>query len=462
MRFSIAALLTAFLALLMAGPALSQGEGRKVALVIGNAAYQHANPLRNPVNDSRAIAGMFQELGFDVRLVLDADRNTLTAAIGDFSQQATDADVAVLYYAGHGLSLEGRNFLVPVDSDIQRAADVRLGAALDAEVAIEQALAGAKVKLVFLDACRNNPFVDQIKRSLGTTRASSVVNGLSKMDSGDGTLIAFSTAPGQTALDGSGALSPFAEAMLKDLAEPGLEVRLAMTKVRADVEAITGNQQTPWESTNLTGFFYFRPVVAAPTPAPSPAAAPNSDTVAALDLEYWKSVKDSAEPALFEAYLLKFPQGVYRALAEARIKQLAQQAGPKTDPAATVEKPEVEPAPPPPVAIPEPDPPKPLVTKSPVKSKPERQKSELKKTPVKPVSPDKGSSAKAAGTSADALYLSKNIRLNSGVWSVPPGATKLGPRSFTRNFGVVYKGRSYACHALGMTTGSNRVTCSAK
>lgn len=454
--------------------------GRKVALVIGNSAYQHANPLRNPANDARAMAKLFGELGFEAKLVLDADRTSLMSALGDFNQVATGSDAAIFYYAGHGLSLDNRNYLVPVDSDIQRATDVRLGAAVDAEVAIDQALADAKVKLVFLDACRNNPFVEQIKRSIGSTRAASISSGLAEMKSGEGTLIAFSTAPGQTALDGSGELSPFAEAMLKELAEPGLEVRLAMTKVRADVETSTMSQQTPWESTNLTGFFYFKEAVAV-APSAEPPAVSSPDTTAQLDLEYWRSVKDSDNPSLINSYLTKFPGGVYRPLAEARLQQLehatSAKANPEPAPAVsnTTEEaplqPETKSVTPAVPAVPEAATPAKLKTpkdtrkgvegvasqaKAKVKAKPPADAPEPNvKPPKKPVA-----EKAAPGSANDAAMLSKAIRMNSGVWTIPAGASKIGAKGYTRSFVVVYKGRQYSCHSLGTGGGSTRASCS--
>lgn len=456
---------------------------KKVALVIGNSAYQHANPLRNPANDAKAMAKLFGELGFDVKLVLDADRAGLMGVLGDFSQLAMGSDAAIFYYAGHGLSLDNRNFLIPVDSDIQRATDVRLGAAVDAEVAIEQALGDAKVKLVFLDACRNNPFVDQIKRSIGSTRAASISSGLAEMKSGEGTLIAFSTAPGQTAIDGSGELSPFAEAMLKELAEPGLEVRLAMTKVRADVEQSTMSQQTPWESTNLTGFFYFREAVTE-LPATEALAASSPDTTAQLDLEYWRSVKDSDNPSLISSYLARFPGGVYRQLAEARLKQLGQEAAPEgasAKPTPTAPAPKEQPATLPDMSSEPPAEQTPVVEPQPAaKLKPQKNvkkdtsvssaEEKVKRKPQLPAAvpekivkqPKKPAAEKkvAMGTPNDAAVLSRSIRLNSGVWSLPAGASRIGPKTATPNFVVVYKGRQYGCRSRGVGSGSARVSCS--
>lgn len=312
--------LTLVLSLLIAPSAFAE---RRVALVIGNSEYEHANALKNPRNDTEAVSKMFTLLGYDVHLKLDVDRQEMTSAISQFSQISQGADVAIFYYAGHGISVDGRNYLVPIDGDIRNAAEVKLGAAVDAELAIDQALSDANVKLVFLDACRDNPFVDQIKRSLKATRSNSITSGLSEMKSGSGTLIAFSTAPGQVALDGEGERSPFAEALLTHLSEPGLEVRLAMTKVRAEVEAKTGGRQIPWESTNLTGFYYFRDAPAKPEVQNEDVPAAHSlEITSDAEIEYWRSVKDSNSIAMLEAYMMKFPNGLYSSIAELLIDQL--------------------------------------------------------------------------------------------------------------------------------------------
>ncbi|WP_395664192.1 caspase domain-containing protein [Aestuariivirga sp.] len=299
---------------------------KRVALVIGNSAYEHTSQLKNPTNDARSVVALFSKHGFDTELKLDLDRRSFIQALSDFTHRAEGADVAIFYYAGHGVSLDGRNYLIPTDSVINRAIEVKLGAGVDAELAIDQALANAKVKLIFLDACRDNPFVEQIKRSLGTTRSVSVASGLSEMKSGAGTLISFSTAPGQVALDGEGETSPFAAALVKHLSEPGLEIRLAMTKVRGDVEKETEGKQVPWESTNLTGFYYLSeiPPQELGLLEDAPSENESKDTAARLEAEteFWRSIKDSTDPLLFKSYLNIYPGGVFRPIAEARLKEL--------------------------------------------------------------------------------------------------------------------------------------------
>jgi len=411
------------------------------------------------------LSKLFTDLGYDVHLVIDANRETFTKVLGDFNQSAAGADAAIFYYAGHGLSLDGHNYLIPVDSDIERATDVRLGAAVDAEVAIDQALSDAKVKLVFLDACRNNPFIEQIKRSLGSTRAVSVSSGLSEMKSGEGTLIAFSTAPGQTALDGEGSLSPFAEALLKNLGEPGLEVRLAMTKVRADVERTTGSKQTPWESTNLTGFYYFKPPVISPAQSVSIVTPDNgstsANTSAELDLEYWRSVKDSTDPILLQSYITKFPNGVYRALAESRVRSLtifpepvdnstaAQSSATSKSKMKPIEQNSTKP--------------QKKTEASPQTIKPESAKVKNLAVPLKLEQKKRlGSKASAPTESTDmSRFLSGSVLPREPhVWTLPSGAQKLSDSGSAAT--IRYKGRQYRCVVAASGAATRRARCSSQ
>jgi hypothetical protein len=190
-------------------------------------------------------------------------------------------------------------------------------------------MADAKVKLVFLDACRDNPFADKI-RSAARTRSVTVASGLAEMRSSEGTLIAFATGPGQTALDGKqGENSPFTRALLKNIAEPGVEIRHALTNVRAQVSDETSKQQLPWENTNLTGFFYMNQAAAAPaatagigTPG---AAVAQTNASNDIELEFWRSARSSDKPEEYSAYLTRYPSGNFAGLARARIAAL--QAG---------------------------------------------------------------------------------------------------------------------------------------
>src|SRR5437773_2268093 len=195
----------------------------------------------------------------------------------------------------------GTNYLLPVDADIKSEMDVKLGAAINIDLTLDQTMSDAKVKLVFLDACRDNPFAAKIK-SNSATRSVAVGSGLAEMKSGEGTLIAFATGPGQTALDGQeGTNSPFTRALLANLTQPVVEIQQAMTKVRAQVNEETNKGQLPWGHTNLIGSVYLNPVAApaanAAAPASSgPAVVGSISGGSDVELEFWRSIKESNKP----------------------------------------------------------------------------------------------------------------------------------------------------------------------
>src|SRR6201999_985967 len=226
---------------------------KRVAFVVGNGAYKNVATLPNPPIDAKAMASVLRNVGFDVVEGTNLARDTMTERLLEFGKKAQGADVAVFFYAGHGIAISGTNYLLPVDADIKSEMDVKLGAAINIDLTLDQTMSDAKVKLVFLDACRDNPFAAKIK-SNATTRSVSVGSGLAEMKSGEGTLIAFATGPGQTALDGQGGgNSPFTRALIDNITQPGVEIQQAMTKVRAEVNEQTNKGQLPWGHTNLIG-----------------------------------------------------------------------------------------------------------------------------------------------------------------------------------------------------------------
>lgn len=321
----------ALMALAVTWSTASQAE-RRVALVIGNGGYKNVPGLPNPPKDAVAMAALLRNLGFDVVTGSDLNRDGMSDRLRTFADKADGADVALFFYAGHGISLEGKNYLLPVDANLKNEFDVKMGGPIDVEVMLQQTMSSAKVKLVFLDACRDNPFVEQISRSV-KTRSLTVSSGLSEMKSGEGTLLAFATGPGQVALDGRDGHSPFTTALLHNLSEPGMEIRLALTKVRAEVTEITQKKQLPWENTNLTGFFFMNPTatgnaatvgnpdgkVASLQPAAPAQAQPAGSNV---EVEFWRSVKDSKHPEELNAYLTRYPSGEFSSIARARLAEL--------------------------------------------------------------------------------------------------------------------------------------------
>jgi uncharacterized caspase-like protein len=311
-------ILSAICMLFTAGAASAE---KRVAFVVGNGAYKNVAPLPNPSVDAKAIAATLRNVGFEVVEGSNLTRDKMTERLLDFGKKAQGADVALFFYAGHGIAISGTNYLLPIDADIKSEMDVKLGAAINIDLTLEQTMGDAKVKLVFLDACRDNPFAAKIK-SNSATRSVNVQTGLAEMKSGEGTLIAFATGPGQTALDGQeGGNSPFTRALLANLTQPGIEIQQAMTKVRAQVNEETSKGQLPWGHTNLIGSVYLN---GAPAPGAVAAAAPAAGASKASDveLEFWRSIKDSNKPEELNAYLSNYPNGQFRSLALSRIASL--------------------------------------------------------------------------------------------------------------------------------------------
>jgi uncharacterized caspase-like protein len=312
---------------------------KRVAFVVGNGAYKNVAQLPNPPVDAKAMAATLRNVGFDVVEGTNLTRDTMTEKLLEFGKRAQGADVAVFFYAGHGIAISGTNYLLPIDADIKSEMDVKLGAAINIDLTLDQTMGDAKVKLVFLDACRDNPFAAKIKSN--ATRSVSVQQGLAEMKSGEGTLIAFATGPGQTALDGQeGNNSPFTRALIDHITKPGIEIQQAMTEVRAQVNEETNKGQLPWGHTNLIGSVYLNPAPAPAAPATvnaalapaspgaAPAAAASTSPGTDVELEYWRSVKETNKPEELNAYLSSYPNGQFRALALARLAAI--ENGPST------------------------------------------------------------------------------------------------------------------------------------
>ena len=240
----------------------ARDAGRRVALAIGNGAYGNVSALANPPNDARAVARELRRMGFEVSEGIDLDHAAMKRLIGDFLRGAATARTAVVFYAGHGMQIDGKNYLVPVDGKLAG------GTNLAAEMTeVDTILAGLddqiRTNIVILDACRDNPLAQRLVAEAGTTRSIGVRSGLAAPSGlgagatlGAGTLIAFATAPGQVALDGDGANSPFSAALVRHIGTPGLEVQQMLTRVRAEVVAATKTRQVPWSNSSLLGEVY--------------------------------------------------------------------------------------------------------------------------------------------------------------------------------------------------------------
>lgn len=295
----------------------------RVALVIGNGNYQHATPLPNPVNDARAVAEVLRDIGFDITEGVDLDRTGMERRIRDFLRKAASARLALLFYAGHGMQVDGKNYLVPIDAKLEAASDLTFET-IDLDEILAMLNDPAHTSIVILDACRDNPLARSFARRLGATRSAAVPGGLAAYSTlGTGMLIAFATAPGQVALDGSGKNSPFTRGLLRHLRTPGLEVRQMLTRVRGDVAAATHHQQIPWDNSSLLGDVYLaglpQPNAAVPAPMPTP---PAPMPMQADDETLWRAVKDTTAPALFEDFLRRFPGSTHAGEARSRLNQL--------------------------------------------------------------------------------------------------------------------------------------------
>ena len=283
--------------------------GRRVALVIGNSAYKFTSTLENPKNDATDISTAFRAFGFEVFEGVDLDKSAMERLMRDYAGALSGAEVGVFFYAGHGLQVNGVNYLVPIDAQLMTAAS------LDFELVrlelIQRTMEReTSTNILFLDACRNNPLARNLARSLGT-RSAEIGRGLATVEAGQGTLISFSTQPGNVALDGTGRNSPFAAALVKYIAKPGDDLSNILIKVRTEVMEATRRSQVPWEHSSLTSQFYF-----------TNRDATQDETA---ELAVWEKVKDSLDPDVIAEYTKQYPQGAFAALARSLIEALRKQ-----------------------------------------------------------------------------------------------------------------------------------------
>jgi uncharacterized caspase-like protein len=277
----------------------------RVALVIGNATYANATPLPNTRNDARAIADKLTSIGFDVTLYEDLDGQAFRVALGDFSEKALNADLAVVYYAGHGIEMNGENYLIPIDAKMRSESTAAFETVPLAQVLGAVREAGV-LGMVLLDACRNNPFAATMTRKSGTR---SVSRGLApiSVEGESGLVVSFAAEAGQTAADGESAHSPYADALLQVLDQPGLEVGRMFRSVRAKVKLATKGQQVPIEQMQLPdGEIY---LVAAAAGTQTDAGKPVTATTPVEDpMVIYLSAVRSGDPKQLEAFLSRYPQ----------------------------------------------------------------------------------------------------------------------------------------------------------
>jgi hypothetical protein len=285
----------------VAAPVDASTDERRVALVVGNSRYADA-PLRNPANDARAMAATLRERGFDVLLRVDANKQQMESGIIEFGEKLTEGATGLFFFAGHGMQVQGRNYIIPTDAKLTSEQRIKLEA-IDIDAVLDQMQgARSKVNVVILDACRNNPFERRFRSASG---------GLAQINAPEGTLIAYATAPGRVAADGDGANGLYTTELLKALRTPGLKVEDVFKQVRINVARASNGAQTPWEASSLIGDFYFVP------PAPVTAALSNS-----AEAEFWESIKDAGDPNGYRVYLTRYPKGEFADLAQVRLTSL--------------------------------------------------------------------------------------------------------------------------------------------
>lgn len=256
------------------------GTEHRVALVIGNGAYTNT-PLRNPVNDARAMAAVLKTLGFAVIIRENAGDRAMRRAIIEFGDRLRPGGVGLFFYAGHGVQLDGRNYLIPLGAQIQSERDVDLEAVDVARVLVRMEESKSRLNIAILDACRDNPF----GRSFHSSS-----RGLAQIDAPSGTLIAYATSPGRVADDGGGRNGLYTSELLRALQEPGLKLEEVFKRVRQAVRLKTNGRQVPWDASSIEGDFVFRKGDAARTLKTEVVLVPDGD--------FWMGTSDAGPPRI--------------------------------------------------------------------------------------------------------------------------------------------------------------------
>ncbi len=289
---------------------------KRVALVMGISNYNHASQLPNPVQDATKLASVLSGLGFDVTLRTNLGINDMRSEVRNFANKADTADVALVYFAGHGIEMSGKNYLIPNDAELRRDRDLE-HEALTLNL-ISNALEGAKrLRIIMLDACRNNPFSSQMKLSGNRTR--SVSRGLAPVEPIGDSLIVYASKHGTVAEDGEGNNSPFAEALVKTLPTPGLEISLMFRRVRDQVMKATNRRQQPFVYGSISGKeFYFKPSIKIENKVVINNNTPQITSACSI----WPQIATTATKAQVKAFLSECHEGIFYRLAKARLKEL--------------------------------------------------------------------------------------------------------------------------------------------
>ncbi|RUV69540.1 MAG: hypothetical protein EOR30_23755 [Mesorhizobium sp.] len=321
-------------------------DAKRVALVIGNSKYAHAVALPNPANDAHLIASTLRNAGFQVIEGIDQDNAGMHSLISRFTEQSYDADLAVIFYAGHGMQVDGKNFLIPVDAELTSPAYLKTRT-----VQIDEFMAALPpepaIGVIILDACRDNPLARTLAASMPKSRSASFGTGLAPIEAKSdglgtgGILIAYATDPGAIAFDGNGVNSPYSAALARHLTEPGVEIQSALTRVRGQVTETTQGRQRPWHNASLGREVFLgqsaaeaapatKPVVVGASGAATSAPAPGTNEPPSWEVEQrlWDEASKRNFIPFYEAYLEQFPNGRFATVARLNIDQLNE---PKAD-----------------------------------------------------------------------------------------------------------------------------------
>lgn len=287
---------------------------QKVALVIGNSNYTGA-PLKNPVNDAADIANALVGFGFEVIHRENLNQNEMKRAIREFGTKIKGGAIGLFYFAGHGVQVKGANYLIPIGANVNNEEEVEYEAVDVGFVLAQMESAQNQMNIVILDACRNNPFARSFR---------SVDRGLAQINAPSGTLIAYATAPGSVASDGTSRNGLYTQELLKNMRTPNLSVEEIFKRVRISVRNQTQDKQTPWESSSLTGSFIFNK-------NSDPNQNNSGKTASDVDVLFWQSIKDSSDPQEFKEYLKQFPNGRFAKIAQGKALIFTNDEGDKVE-----------------------------------------------------------------------------------------------------------------------------------
>ena len=288
---------------------------KRVALVIGNSAYEHTSPLKNPVNDANLMADSLTEAGFEVTKILDADYRTIKKAMLEFGRSLRNSpEAGLFYFAGHGIQVRGKNYLVPVNAKISDEDEVDLEAIdVNSFLRVMDSSSSA-INIVVLDACRNNPIARSFR---------SATRGLASVDAPKGTYVAYATAPGSVASDGRGKNSPYSVALAKAIKIRGLTIEQVFKHARRSVLEATSSKQVPWETSLITGnFFFLDQKITLVAPTVNKPILQQVNPVRDEAENVYKQIKDSSNIEVLEIFSKQFPNSIYTKFARVRIKSL--------------------------------------------------------------------------------------------------------------------------------------------